>query len=226
MACSAPEYEIWDTDLPWHGLAGSDWTRRCDPRRVVADLADGMDVVVAHSYSAGLLLAAMAAGEARVGAAVLVSPFHRAEAKSFDWPTISSALNDFHQVFVEALRVNCAHRFSAVHREWLGRQLRDRVGPYGWMSFFELYLRSPFLRLDEVRTPVLVLRGADDAASRPEDSHELARGLPNARLAHLDGCGHFPMIEQPEQFARAVGRFLGSLDLVTAAVPADHANRS
>jgi pimeloyl-ACP methyl ester carboxylesterase len=227
VACSGPGYEIWDVELPWHGLGERGWTRRCDPRRVVADIVNGVvagraqrpfDVVVAHSYSAGLLLEALAAGEVRAGAAVLVSPFYRSDAESFDWPTISSCLNDFHLVFVEALRASHP-QIPAAHREWMGRQLRNRVGPYGWMSFFELYLRSPFLRLDDVRAPVLVVRGDRDAASRLADSRDLSSVLPNAHFTEIDGCGHFPMIERPEQFSLAVARFLESLGPVTARAP-------
>ncbi|HKS98287.1 MAG TPA: alpha/beta hydrolase [Rugosimonospora sp.] len=221
LAGGVPGYEVWDATLPWHGLAGSAWTRRCDPGRVVADLANGrgtdagqpFDVVVAHSYAAGLLLSALAAGLLRIGAAVLVSPFYRADPGSFDWPTISAALNDFHLVFVEALRLSRISRFPAGRQERLGRQLRNRVGPYGWMSFFQLYLDSPFLALDGVRTPVLVVRGDDDIASPLEDSRQLVRALPDARLARVAECGHFPMVERPEQFALAVGGFLASQKL-------------
>jgi pimeloyl-ACP methyl ester carboxylesterase len=212
VACVGAGYEVWDVELPWHGLGERGWTRRCDPRRVVADVVNGLpfDVVVAHSYAAGLLLEALAAGEVQVGAAVLVSPFYRADPESFDWPTISSCLNDFHLVFVEALRASHPH-FAATHREWMGRQLRNRVGPYGWMSFFDLYLRSPFLRLDDVRAPVLVVRGDRDVASRLADSRELTAVLPNAQFTEVDGCGHFPMIERPEQFSLAIARFLESI---------------
>jgi pimeloyl-ACP methyl ester carboxylesterase len=216
-------HEVWHADLPWQGSSAEPgWTRRCDPQRVVTDLVNGaapgcapFDLVVAHSYAAGLVLAALAAGDVRPDAVVLVSPFYRADPASFDWPTISYSLNDFHLVFVEALRVSGASRPArtrreASHRDWMGRQLRDRVGPYGWMAFFDLYLRTPFLRLDEVRVPVLVLRGDADTASRPEDSHQLARALPNARFASLPGCGHFPMIEEPAEFSRVIGQFLES----------------
>jgi pimeloyl-ACP methyl ester carboxylesterase len=235
VAHGAGGSELWDVELPWSGLAEPGWTRRCDPRRVVADLANGaaagpaaapFDVVVAHSYAAGQLLAALAAGEVRAGVVVLVSPFYRADPASFDWPTASSCLNDFHLVFEEALRVGRGRRFSPAHREWLGRQLRNRVGPYGWMSFFDLYLRSPFLRLDEVRTPVLVVRGDADGASRLADSTELVRALPNARLSQVDGAGHFPMLERPEPFALAVARFLESVGPVAAAGPTTTLNRS
>jgi pimeloyl-ACP methyl ester carboxylesterase len=228
--CGRPGYEVWDVELPWHGMAEPGWSRRRDPLRVVADLVNGgtpggaprpFDVVVAHSYSAGLLLAALAAGEVRIGAAVLVSPFYRADAQSFDWPTVSSCLNDFHLVFIEALRVSRADQFSAEHREWLGRQLRDRVGPYGWLRFFELYLETPFLRLADVRTPVLVVRGDTDGASRLDDSRQLVRALPAARLAEIEGCGHFPMIERPERFSLTVASFLESIRPVPVYQPDD-----
>jgi len=230
VGCGGLGCEVWDAELPWQGTAEPGWPRRRDPHRVLADLVNGVapgcpgrpfEVVVAHSYAAGLLLAALAAGTVRPGAVVLVSPFYRADARSFDWPTISYSLNDFHLVFVEALRVSSPRRFSGPHAEWLGRQLRDRVGPYGWMAFFELYLRTPFLRFDDVHLPVLVVRGNTDVASRIEDSRQLTNALADARFAGLDGCGHFPMLERPEQFSRAVGHFLESIGPVTACPPDD-----
>jgi pimeloyl-ACP methyl ester carboxylesterase len=230
-----PGYGVWDVELPWHGLAEPGWTRRCDPRRVVADLVNGLgtgdaprpfDVVVAHSYSAGILLAALTAGDVRIGAAVLVGPFYRSDARSFDWPTISSCLNDFHLVFIEALGVSRTDQFPATRREWLGRQLRDRLGPYGWMSFFELYLQTPFLPVDGVRAPVLVVRGDTDRASHIDDSRQLVRALPDARLTQIQGCGHFPMIERPEQFSLAVAAFVESLGTVPAHQPTNTSNRS
>jgi len=39
-------------------------------------------------------------------------------------------------------------------------------------------------------------------------SRRLLRGVPHARLAVLDGCGHLPMVEQPARFNHVVADFL------------------
>jgi 3-oxoadipate enol-lactonase len=69
----------------------------------------------------------------------------------------------------------------------------------------ELDLRP---RLGEVKVPVLVLVGEHDEATPPPMSHELAAGLPNARLKVIAGCAHVPQLQSPEVFLDAIGDFL------------------
>lgn len=200
--------ELWDAELPWRGMDDSDRSLLTDPGRVLADLVDSSyDGVVAHSFAAGLLLEEYASGRVAPRPTVLLSPFHRSTPEEFDWASITYYLNDFHQVFEEALEVGETGRYPDRHRRWLARQLRDQVGPYGWMRFFECYLRSPFVDLGAVRAPVLVVSGELDTAAYPRDGRALAAGLPRARFELLAGCGHFPMQEQPARLAGLLSGF-------------------
>jgi 3-oxoadipate enol-lactonase len=65
-------------------------------------------------------------------------------------------------------------------------------------------------RLSEVKVPVLVLVGEHDEATPPPMSHELAAGLPDARLLVLPGCAHVPQLQSPELFLDAIDGFLKS----------------
>ena len=69
----------------------------------------------------------------------------------------------------------------------------------------ELDLRP---ELGKVNVPVLVLVGEHDEATPPPMSHELAAGLPNARLKIIPGCAHVPQLQSPEVFLDAIGDFL------------------
>jgi 3-oxoadipate enol-lactonase len=69
----------------------------------------------------------------------------------------------------------------------------------------ELDLRP---ELGKVTVPVLVLVGEHDEATPPPMSHELAAGLPNARLKIIPGCAHVPQLQSPEIFLDAIGDFL------------------
>jgi 3-oxoadipate enol-lactonase len=69
----------------------------------------------------------------------------------------------------------------------------------------ELDLRP---QLGQVKIPVLVLVGEHDEATPPPMSHELAAGLPNARLKIIPGCAHVPQLQSPELFLDAIGDFL------------------
>jgi 3-oxoadipate enol-lactonase len=71
----------------------------------------------------------------------------------------------------------------------------------------ELDLRP---ELAKVKVPVLVLVGEHDEATPPPMSHELAAGLPNARLEIIAGCAHVPMLQAPEIFLKAIGGFLAA----------------
>jgi 3-oxoadipate enol-lactonase len=63
-------------------------------------------------------------------------------------------------------------------------------------------------QLAQVKVPVLVLVGEHDEATPPPMSHELAAGLPNARLTVLPGCAHVPQLQSPELFLDAIETFL------------------
>jgi 3-oxoadipate enol-lactonase len=41
-------------------------------------------------------------------------------------------------------------------------------------------------------------------------SHELATGLPDAKLVILPGCAHVPQLQSPELFLGAISGFLSS----------------
>ena len=63
-------------------------------------------------------------------------------------------------------------------------------------------------RLSSVRQPVLVLVGEMDEATPLPMSHELAAGLPDARLVVLPGCAHVPQLQAPDVFLAAISGFL------------------
>jgi proline iminopeptidase len=61
--------------------------------------------------------------------------------------------------------------------------------------------------LHAVTAPTLVIHGTADFIPL-ESSREWAQALPNSRLLLIDGSGHFPYVEAPEQFFAAVDAFL------------------
>lgn len=62
--------------------------------------------------------------------------------------------------------------------------------------------------LGDVRIPTLVIAGRDDALITPDNSEELASGIPGARLALVEHCGHMGMIERPETYTKLISGFL------------------
>jgi 3-oxoadipate enol-lactonase len=62
-----------------------------------------------------------------------------------------------------------------------------------------------------IQTPALVLCGAEDLATPPERSRELAAALRNARFELIEQAGHLPCVEQPAAMAEKITRFLQEL---------------
>src|SRR6201993_5383419 len=69
----------------------------------------------------------------------------------------------------------------------------------------ELDLRP---ELKKFAVPALVLAGEHKKPTPPPMSHELAAGLPDARLKILPGCAHVPQLQSPEMFLATIGDFL------------------
>jgi 3-oxoadipate enol-lactonase len=63
-------------------------------------------------------------------------------------------------------------------------------------------------RLHTVDAPALVLVGAQDEATPPPMSRELAAGLPQATFVELAGCAHVPQLQAPEVFMKAIRNFI------------------
>ena len=72
------------------------------------------------------------------------------------------------------------------------------------------YMHDPKLkgRLHRIDVPTLLLWGAQDRIVTPDYGRAYAAAIPGARFATVDQAGHFPHIEQPEQFARQVLSFV------------------
>ncbi len=83
---------------------------------------------------------------------------------------------------------------------------RESTGRYAWSP----YMHNPKLkgRLHRIRVPALVLWGAADRVVTPEYGRAYAAALPIARFETIEGAGHFPHLEQPVAFARAVTKFM------------------
>ena len=53
-----------------------------------------------------------------------------------------------------------------------------------------------------------MLWGAADKVAKVEYGRSYAAAIPAARFETIEGAGHFPHLEQPQAFARAVSSFI------------------
>jgi pimeloyl-ACP methyl ester carboxylesterase len=66
--------------------------------------------------------------------------------------------------------------------------------------------------LPEMRTPCLVMRGAESLPMFQHVTTTLEEGLPNSQLVELAGSGHVTYFEKPVEFASGVSTFIERLD--------------
>lgn len=62
-------------------------------------------------------------------------------------------------------------------------------------------------RLDEIKTPTLVIAGRHDFQFPPEHQEQLAAGLPTSRLVIVDEAGHNPHMEKPAEVIKELIAF-------------------
>jgi len=92
---------------------------------------------------------------------------------------------------------------------WFTSRFHDRE-PYRQMlldaprdeyaSCCEAIAAWDFRDLSEIRAPTLVVAGAEDPVTTPEQAEEIAAGIPHARLVVLPEAAHLANVEQADAF--------------------------
>ncbi|MGW6283458.1 alpha/beta fold hydrolase [Streptomyces sp. NPDC055107] len=213
-------YEVWVAELPWRGTGMTGWTDRPVEdwvEEAVSAVPGAPDIVIAHSFGTSSVLSWLdrrSADPARGGrdprAVVLVSPLYRARADNFDWQSMEYYLNNFVRILTDGMNAR-GGRHSAKRQQAVALKVRDFIGPYGWIRFFETYLRMPHIRTDRLWMPFLVIGGAEDFVAFPSDAEALGASVPDASV-HILPSEHFPMVSSPQLFAQLVNDFIQDLD--------------
>ncbi len=74
------------------------------------------------------------------------------------------------------------------------------------------YMHNPAFpaALGGIRAPTLVVWGADDRIIPMECAHMYQESIRGAKMKVIEGCGHWPHYEKPDELAETVLRFLGT----------------
>jgi pimeloyl-ACP methyl ester carboxylesterase len=85
---------------------------------------------------------------------------------------------------------------------------REATARFGWSP----YLHNPKLkgRLHRIRVPTLFLWGAADRILSESYGRAYCADIAGAQFETIDRAGHFPHLEQPEEFARRTLAFVGA----------------
>lgn len=98
-------------------------------------------------------------------------------------------------------------KYLAAATSWFPREAYSpEVAQVMWRSLFKTNynFKEP---LKKFKRPVLQIQGEQDPADK-RTADQIHETLRHSKLVYLKNCGHFPWLEQGEQFYRAVKQFL------------------
>jgi 3-oxoadipate enol-lactonase len=181
----------------------------------IDDCADGEDVIVLGNGYGGFVALQMAIRHPNIATKLILADcgaaFSEAGREAFRNMAAASKAKGLSAITDIAMRRLFAPEFQEANPE-LMRDRREaflRTDPDVFRAacgaLAELDLRP---QLSQVKVPVLVLVGEQDEATPPPMSHEIATGLPQARLKIIPGCAHVPQLQAPSAFLDAIGEFL------------------
>lgn len=117
---------------------------------------------------------------------------------------------------------------ATVYQEWLDGQrsamkfvepqlkerlmeLHAKVGPLSQLHDLQVIDRFDVRdRINTLKPPLLLIRGLDDPGNPPEYELEIHEAVPGSRYLKLEGAGHFPMAERPQEVNQAIEELLES----------------
>src|SRR3954467_2378715 len=180
------------------------------------DCADGEDVIVLGNGYGGFVALQMAIRHPNIATRLVLADcgaaFSEPGREAFRNMAAAAKANGLSAITDVAMRRLFAPQFQADNPE-LMRERREAflrtdrdVFRSACEALAELDLRP---QLGQVKVPVLVVVGEHDEATPPPMSHELAAGLPQARLKIIAGCAHVPQLQSPSAFLDAIADFLG-----------------
>ncbi|HXG37003.1 MAG TPA: alpha/beta hydrolase [Dehalococcoidia bacterium] len=83
---------------------------------------------------------------------------------------------------------------------------REAAARYCWKPF----MHNPSLRywLRRIDVPTLVLWGEEDKVVRPDYGRAFQKAIPHSQFKTIAKAGHYPYLEQPDEFVATVSAFL------------------
>ncbi len=176
----------------------------------------GQSYVLATSFGATIALAALRERPARLPRAVLQGAFARRPLRRAEWllarmtrflPGPMSRV-PFRRQILQA--INHGAFVGQPHEVWENFLESSGRAPIASFAYQALMLHRLDLRplLPHIRQPVLLVHGERDTVVPWAHAEELLQGLPNARCAVLEGCGHVPNYTHPEVLAEVVRQAL------------------
>jgi pimeloyl-ACP methyl ester carboxylesterase len=207
------EFNIAALNLPGHGLSGGAGER--DVMRYVQ--------WVKKTIGALGLRGPVLAGHS-LGAAISMNfAIHEGFLLSAIVPVGGGVTMPVNPAILEKIHSDLSSVISMVVKFAVSKPNRDAVGPYLQEGLEQvnpdvfhgdLYACDRMditQEIGKVAIPALVVCGDDDKMTPPGLSRSIAEAIPGARLALIEGAGHYVMREKPAEFNRVLAEFVRSL---------------
>jgi len=226
------DLRLWDDLIPWldptlhlirfdlrgHGLS-ADAAGELTLEDFSADLAALLDhleidqaVILGVSIGGLIALHFTLRYQARVGSLILADTAPRIGTPEL-WQTRIDALRAHGMAhladsilarwFAPDFAARCPTQFQGLRTQFTRNSVAGYTAACAALRDADLRAEVP-----QIIVPTLVLCGAQDAATPPDEVQGLAKSLPNAGFAVLPGAGHTPPIEQPQIMADQINLFL------------------
>jgi len=202
-----------------HPLDGYDIDRlSADVLGVLTALGVESTVIVGHSFGGMVAFHTAALAPQLVSRLVLVGSNAVRASRSADFPfgappddvvaqMVKAEEDDRVAARYQLIQTNFAVEPDARVVSWLmGTWMR--MPSWSAIACYNTLLRTDLIaEIEKVRQPVLQINGTADRVHSTKGSHWLKSQLADTRMVELD-CGHFPMLEAPEEFDKVLGDFL------------------
>lgn len=204
-------------ELPWSGSHDALWGLKMAPEEwIIAALdAHGVvpDAIAGHSFGANAVLQMLEQHAfPQLRQLVLISPFYKPGSADMSWPLFQRYVSEFEHFIGLSMSVRGSERqLSAEMFAVIREKLRDSFGCYSWMQFWQLFSRTPFLQLQHLDLPCLVITGEDDFSSPVDDVKALAARLSDARLVVYPDCSHFCLTTREKETVSLIADFMRDL---------------
>ncbi|MEX5635372.1 alpha/beta fold hydrolase [Parafrankia sp. FMc2] len=218
-------YRVVCVDQRGHGGSDKPFTGY-EVTRLAADLGAVIDTlalddatVVGHSFGGQVAFGLAAARRDLVGKLVLVGSSGVRASRSIGFPfgapveaVLPALLSGEEQDRISSRRETLVSAFAQKPTEevtaWL-LEISLRMPSRAALACYHSMLETDLLDLiPAVTQPVLQVIGAHDPVHSARGARWLNAQLASATLVELPDCGHYPMLEAPTEFERAVLEFL------------------
>lgn len=214
-------YRVVTADLRGHGQSSAGWAAYTVPAvgQDILALIDHLDAGPAHlvttSFSPSAAVWAAVENPQAVRSIVAVNPFLRQQKTSFAMQAAMGVMfNGPWKVWAWGLFYQSLYpTHKPADFDTYKAQLKANLAEPGRFAALKGLMAAPKTpgeeRMEQVAVPTLVVMGSKDPDfPAPEEEGQILADRLSARLVVIEGSGHYPQADNPEQFLSALLDFL------------------